>query len=90
MPLNLHGFEGVDARDKRGHDESVIMQVGISPRYVRIWPGPEATVMGQRVRWLGSSCHGHVAPKTTRMTRMYGQAANNRSIAAALPNRRRS
>jgi len=27
--LNLRGFEGVDARDKRGHDESVIVKVGM-------------------------------------------------------------
>jgi hypothetical protein len=29
--LNLRGFEDVGARNKRGHDESVIMQAGITP-----------------------------------------------------------
>jgi hypothetical protein len=26
----LHGFQGVDARDKRGHDESEIAAAGIT------------------------------------------------------------
>jgi hypothetical protein len=29
-PLMRHGFQGVDARDKRGHDESGTMTVGIT------------------------------------------------------------
>jgi hypothetical protein len=31
MPLILHGFNGVDARDERGHDESEMARNGFMP-----------------------------------------------------------